>query len=119
VRAWRCEAKRFPSIGPTSRSGCVRPDSPHDTTAPASDPMNTTHLNVTVASKRGGGAREASITGDQPPDALPSSRRAERVTEKIKAADITLTAAEVEEIDARSVHLTVTGGRGSGHESYR
>jgi hypothetical protein len=81
--------------------------------------MNTTHLNVTVASKRGGGAREASITGDQPPDALPGSRSAERVTENIKAADITVTAAEVEEIDARSVHLTVTGARGSGHESYR
>ena len=50
---------------------------------------------------------------------IPGSRRTERVTENIKAADITLTAAEVEEIDARSVHLTVTGARGSGHESYR
>jgi aryl-alcohol dehydrogenase-like predicted oxidoreductase len=40
---------------------------------------------------------------------IPGSRRTERVTENIKAADITLTAAEVEEIDARSVHLTVTG----------
>jgi aryl-alcohol dehydrogenase-like predicted oxidoreductase len=50
---------------------------------------------------------------------IPGSRRTERVTENIKAADITLTATEVEEIDARSVHLTVTGARGSGHESYR
>ena len=50
---------------------------------------------------------------------IPGSRRTERVTENIKAADITLTAAEIEEIDARSVHLTVTGARGSGHESYR
>jgi len=30
-----------------------------------------------------------------------------------------LTAGEVAEIDARSAHLTVTGARGSGHESYR
>jgi hypothetical protein len=37
---WRCEAKRFPSVGPTSRPGCVRPGSPHDPTARASDPMN-------------------------------------------------------------------------------
>jgi aryl-alcohol dehydrogenase-like predicted oxidoreductase len=50
---------------------------------------------------------------------IPGSRKTERVTENIKAADITLTAAEVEEIDARSAHLTVSGARGSGHESYR
>jgi SAM-dependent methyltransferase len=50
---------------------------------------------------------------------IPGSRRTERVTENIKAADITLTATEVEEVDARSAHLSVTGARGSGHESYR
>ena len=50
---------------------------------------------------------------------IPGSRRTERVAENIKAADITLTAAEAEEIDARSADLTVTGARGSGHESYR
>jgi aryl-alcohol dehydrogenase-like predicted oxidoreductase len=50
---------------------------------------------------------------------IPGSRRTERVTENIKAADINLTATEVEEIDARSADLTVTGARGSGHESYR
>jgi aryl-alcohol dehydrogenase-like predicted oxidoreductase len=48
---------------------------------------------------------------------IPGSRRTERVTENIKAADITLTAAEAEEIDARSADLTVTSARGSGHES--
>jgi hypothetical protein len=41
------------------------------------------------------------------------------VTENIQAADVSLTAGEVAEIDARSAHLTVTGARGSGHESYR
>jgi aryl-alcohol dehydrogenase-like predicted oxidoreductase len=50
---------------------------------------------------------------------IPGSRKAARVTENIKAADVTLTADEVAEIDARSAHLTVTGARGSGHESYR
>jgi aryl-alcohol dehydrogenase-like predicted oxidoreductase len=50
---------------------------------------------------------------------IPGSRRTERVTENIKAADISLTAGEVEEIDARSLHLPVTDARGSGHESYR
>ena len=34
VRVWRCEAKRFPNIGPTSKAGCVQPDSlPHETPA--------------------------------------------------------------------------------------
>jgi hypothetical protein len=40
------------------------------------------------------------------------------VRENIKTAEVTLDVAEVEEIDARSVHLTVIGDRGSGHESY-
>ena len=33
------------------------------------------------------------------------------MTENIQAADVTLTADEVAEIDARSAHLTVTGAR--------
>ena len=50
---------------------------------------------------------------------IPGSRKTARVTENIQAADITLTADEVAEIDDRSAHLTVIGARGSGHESYR
>lgn len=49
---------------------------------------------------------------------IPGSRRPERVTENIAAADVPLTAAEVAEIDQRSAHLTVTGARGSGHETH-
>jgi diketogulonate reductase-like aldo/keto reductase len=47
---------------------------------------------------------------------IPGSRRSERVTENIKSVDVTLTADEVAEIDARSAQLTVAGARGSGHE---
>ena len=50
---------------------------------------------------------------------IPGSRKTARVTENIQAADVTLTADEVAEIDDRSAQLTVTGARGSGHESYR
>jgi aryl-alcohol dehydrogenase-like predicted oxidoreductase len=50
---------------------------------------------------------------------IPGSRRPERVTENIRAADVTLTVGEVAEIDARSAQLTVAGARGSGHETYR
>jgi aryl-alcohol dehydrogenase-like predicted oxidoreductase len=50
---------------------------------------------------------------------IPGSRKTARVAENIKAANVALTADEVAEIDARSAHLTVTGARGSGHESYR
>jgi aryl-alcohol dehydrogenase-like predicted oxidoreductase len=49
---------------------------------------------------------------------IPGTRKTERVRENIKAAEVVLTDAEVEEIDARSAHLTVIGDRGSGHESY-
>ena len=40
---------------------------------------------------------------------IPGSRKIARVTENIQAADVTLTADEVAEIDHRSAHLTVTG----------
>ena len=50
---------------------------------------------------------------------IPGSRRPERVTENIRAADVVLTADEVAEIDARSARLPVSGARGSGHEGYR
>jgi aryl-alcohol dehydrogenase-like predicted oxidoreductase len=50
---------------------------------------------------------------------IPGSRRTERVTENNHAADVTLTADEIAEIDARSAQRTVAGARGSGHESYR
>jgi aryl-alcohol dehydrogenase-like predicted oxidoreductase len=50
---------------------------------------------------------------------IPGSRRPERVTENIAAATVTLTAEEVAEIDDRSDQLTVSGARGSGHETYR
>ncbi|HEY5847724.1 MAG TPA: aldo/keto reductase, partial [Microlunatus sp.] len=50
---------------------------------------------------------------------IPGSRRPERVTENLRAADVTLTSDEVAEIDARSAELVVAGARGSGHETYR
>jgi aryl-alcohol dehydrogenase-like predicted oxidoreductase len=50
---------------------------------------------------------------------IPGSRRLERVSENIQAAEVTLTAAEVAEIDDRSAQLAVAGARGSGHETYR
>lgn len=50
---------------------------------------------------------------------IPGSRRIERVQENVAAADVTLTDEQISEIDNRSASLTVTGARGSGHESYR
>ena len=41
------------------------------------------------------------------------------MTENLQAADVSLTADEVAEIDARSAQLEVAGARGSGHETYR
>lgn len=49
---------------------------------------------------------------------IPGSRRPERVAENSAAADVSLSAEEVAEIDERSAHLTVTGARGSGHETH-
>jgi aryl-alcohol dehydrogenase-like predicted oxidoreductase len=48
---------------------------------------------------------------------IPGTRKTERVRENVKAAEVTLDVAEVDEIDARSAHLTVIGDRGSGHET--
>jgi aryl-alcohol dehydrogenase-like predicted oxidoreductase len=50
---------------------------------------------------------------------IPGSRRRERVSENIQAAEVALTAAEVAEIDDRSAQHDVAGARGSGHETYR
>ena len=50
---------------------------------------------------------------------IPGSRRPERVTENLQAAEVSLTADEVAEIDNRSAQLSVAGDRGSGHETYR
>ena len=50
---------------------------------------------------------------------IPGSRRPERVTENLQAAEVTLSADEVAEIDNRSAQLSVAGARGSGHETYR
>jgi len=50
---------------------------------------------------------------------IPGSRRTERVTENIRAADVTLAADEITEIDVRSAEVPVSGARGSGHETYR
>jgi aryl-alcohol dehydrogenase-like predicted oxidoreductase len=49
---------------------------------------------------------------------IPGTRKIERLYENIKAAEVTLTADEVEEIGAPSAHFTVVGARGSGHERY-
>ncbi|MET0694994.1 MAG: aldo/keto reductase [Propionibacteriaceae bacterium] len=50
---------------------------------------------------------------------IPGSRRPHRVTENLRAVEVSLTADEVADIDARSAQLTVAGARGSGHEGYR
>ncbi|HEY5784546.1 MAG TPA: aldo/keto reductase, partial [Microlunatus sp.] len=50
---------------------------------------------------------------------IPGSRRPARVTENQQAADVTLGAVDIAEIDARSAELGVAGARGSGHETYR
>ena len=49
---------------------------------------------------------------------IPGTRKIDRLRENIAAADVSLTAAEVADIDARSARLTVAGARGSGHENY-
>nr|WP_323125720.1 aldo/keto reductase [Microlunatus elymi] len=50
---------------------------------------------------------------------IPGSRNLDRVQENAAAAQVRLTPDEIDEIDRRSAALTVTGARGSGHESYR
>jgi aryl-alcohol dehydrogenase-like predicted oxidoreductase len=50
---------------------------------------------------------------------IPGSRKIGRIQENLAAAAVRLPADDIEEIDQRSAALTVTGGRGSGHESYR
>jgi aryl-alcohol dehydrogenase-like predicted oxidoreductase len=41
-----------------------------------------------------------------------------RVLENIAAVEVTLTDADISEIDERSARVAVTGARGSGHEDY-
>ena len=50
---------------------------------------------------------------------IPGSRKITRIQENLDAADVQLTLDQIDEIDQRSAGLTVTGGRGSGHETYR
>jgi aryl-alcohol dehydrogenase-like predicted oxidoreductase len=50
---------------------------------------------------------------------IPGSRKIQRIQENLTAAEVRLTPGEIDEIDQRSAALTVTGARGSGHESYR
>jgi aryl-alcohol dehydrogenase-like predicted oxidoreductase len=50
---------------------------------------------------------------------IPGSRKIARIRENLAAAEVRLTSDQIEEIDQRSAGLTVTGGRGSGHETYR
>jgi aryl-alcohol dehydrogenase-like predicted oxidoreductase len=50
---------------------------------------------------------------------IPGSRKTARVAENIRAGDVTLTQDEIAEIDDRSARLSVTGDRGTGHETYR
>jgi aryl-alcohol dehydrogenase-like predicted oxidoreductase len=49
---------------------------------------------------------------------IPGSRRIERVRENIAAVEVTLTDADIADIDERSAQVAVTGARGSGHENY-
>jgi aryl-alcohol dehydrogenase-like predicted oxidoreductase len=49
---------------------------------------------------------------------IPGSRRIERVRENIVAVEVTLTDADIADIDERSAQVAVTGARGSGHENY-
>jgi aryl-alcohol dehydrogenase-like predicted oxidoreductase len=50
---------------------------------------------------------------------IPGSRRPERVTENLQAAEVRLTAEEIAEIDERSAQHIVAGARGGGHETSR
>jgi aryl-alcohol dehydrogenase-like predicted oxidoreductase len=49
---------------------------------------------------------------------IPGSRRIEHVQENIAAVEVTLSDADISEIDERSAQLAVAGARGSGHENY-
>lgn len=49
---------------------------------------------------------------------IPGSRRPERVAENLAAAEVTLSAEEIAEIDEGSAGLEVSGARGSGHEQH-
>jgi aryl-alcohol dehydrogenase-like predicted oxidoreductase len=49
---------------------------------------------------------------------IPGTRKIDRLRENIAAVEVSLSAADITDIDARSAHLAVAGARGSGHENY-
>jgi aryl-alcohol dehydrogenase-like predicted oxidoreductase len=49
---------------------------------------------------------------------IPGTRKLDRLSENIAAVEVTLTDADIADIDERSAHVAVTGARGSGHENY-
>jgi len=49
---------------------------------------------------------------------IPGTRKIDRVRENIAAVEVTLTDADMAEIDERSAGVAVAGARGSGHEHY-
>ena len=49
---------------------------------------------------------------------IPGTRKIDRLRENIAAVEVSLSDADVADIDARSVRLAVAGARGSGHENY-
>jgi aryl-alcohol dehydrogenase-like predicted oxidoreductase len=49
---------------------------------------------------------------------IPGTRKIDRLRENIAAVEVSLSDADITDIDARSAHLAVAGARGSGHENY-
>ena len=50
---------------------------------------------------------------------IPGTRKEHRLRENLAAADVVLSAADLEELDAATAGFAVHGARGSGHEQYR
>ncbi len=50
---------------------------------------------------------------------IPGTRKEHRLRENLAAADVVLSAADLEQLDAATAGFAVQGGRGSGHEQFR
>ena len=49
---------------------------------------------------------------------IPGTRKIDRLRENIAAVEVSLSDADITDVDDRSAHLAVAGARGSGHENY-
>ena len=49
---------------------------------------------------------------------IPGTRNPERLRENLAAATVTLTEAEMRQIDDTAAAISITGGRGTGRETY-